>query len=241
MGKTILACPNCDRSWSTRDCAARTAILCDCGFNIAVPDARSKAVAAASCAGEAANELLAFAREGNMLGDTAFSISVGEKLADAFRLSIDAQGGPDDQDEALFYSRICDYLDPARIVLAPAQYEARPFKVPEGRWYICRADDRDLEEAQGFLSEADAQGIAAMLNLAAPAGAGRTPVPTPEEFRLAHAIVDSNAVLRVHAAPEWDGLTDDAKEWAAVLIREARRHLQNERAAIRPTTGDANG
>jgi hypothetical protein len=111
MSKAILPCPNCDRSWSTRDCAGRDTIICVCGFGIAVPDTRSKAIAAASCASEAAHELLNFAREGHQLGDTAFSVSVGEKLADAFRLSIDAQGGPDDAEEALFYTRILDYLD----------------------------------------------------------------------------------------------------------------------------------
>lgn len=108
----ILTCPNCERRWSTKDCAARETILCDCGKGIVVPDVRSKAVAAASCATEAANELLAFAREGNQLGSTAFSISVGEKLADAFRLAIDAQGGADDDDEALLYAEAGRYLNP---------------------------------------------------------------------------------------------------------------------------------
>lgn len=225
MSKLILCCPNCDRSWSTRDCAGRDTVICECGFGIAVPDTRSKAIAAASCASEAASELLTFAREGNQLGDTAFAVSVGEKLADAFRLSIDAQGGPDDADEALFYTRILDYLDPRHIVRTPPQYEARPFKIPDGRWYICRAASDDLDEDQRFLSEPEAQGIVAMLNLAAPAGVGRTPLPTQEELRLAHAIVDSNPVLRVHAAPEWQELTEDAQQWAAVLIREARRAL----------------
>lgn len=223
MSKLILCCPNCDRSWSTRDCAGRDTIICECGFGIAVPDTRSKAIAAASCASEAASELLAFAREGNQLGDTAFAVSVGEKLADAFRLSIDAQGGPDDADEALFYTRILDYLDPRHIVRTPAQYEARAFKIPDGRWYICRADADDLDEEQRFLSEHEAQGIAAMLNLAAPAGVGRAQLPTQEELRLAHALVDSNPVLRVYAAPEWHSLTEDAQQWVAVLIREARR------------------
>ena len=177
------------------------------------------------CASEAATELLTFAREGNQLGDTAFAVSVAEKLADAFRLSIDAQGGPDDAEEALFYTRILDYLDPRHIVRTPPQYEARPFKIPDGRWYICRAASDDLDEDQRFLSEPEAQGIVAMLNLAAPTGVGRTPLPTQEELRLAHAIVDSNPVLRVHAAPEWQELAEDAQQWAAVLIREARRAL----------------
>lgn len=228
MSKAILSCPNCDRSWSTRDCAARNTIICECGFGLAVPDTRSKAIAAASCASEAANELLNFAREGHQLGDTAFSVSVGEKLADAFRLSIEAQGGPDDADEALLYTRLCDYLDPGHLVREPAQYEARAFTIPDGRWYICRVAASDLDEEQRFLSEPEAQGICAMLNLAAPAGAGRTPLPTQDEMRLAHAIVDSNPVLGVYAAPEWHSLTEDAQQWAAVLIREAKALAQKQ-------------
>lgn len=72
---------------------------------------RSQAVAAASSAAEAVHELLVFAREGNQLGATAYSVSVGEKLADAFRLAIDAQGGPEDEDEARFYAAAVQYLD----------------------------------------------------------------------------------------------------------------------------------
>ena len=71
---------------------------------------RSKATVAASLAAEAVNELLNFAREGNQLGDTAYSVSVGENLADAFRLAIDAQGGPEDVEEAQFYAAALRYL-----------------------------------------------------------------------------------------------------------------------------------
>ena len=227
----LLACPNCERNWSTRDCAARETILCDCGFGIVVPDARSKAIAAASCAAEASNELLAFAREGNQLGATAYSVSVGEKLADALRLAIDAQGGPEDQEEALFYTRICDYLDPGRLIQSPAQYEAREFRTPDGRWYITRADASEADPAQQFLSSEEAQGIAAMLNLAAPAGAGTTPLPTPAELRLAHAIVDSNPVLRTYAACEWNSLDENGQAWIAVIIREAQRLGRQKEAA----------
>jgi hypothetical protein len=109
----LLKCPNCERRWSTEDCATRATILCDCGFGLAVPDVRSLAVAAASSAAEAVHELLAFAREGNQLGDTAYAVSVGEKLADAFRLAIDAQGGPEDDAEAQLYAACAHYLDPA--------------------------------------------------------------------------------------------------------------------------------
>ena len=38
-------------------------------------------------------------------------------------------------------------------------------------------------------------------------------------------VVDSHPVLGVYAAPEWHELTEDAQQWAAVLIREARRAL----------------
>ncbi|WIW88993.1 hypothetical protein K3M67_03145 [Sphingobium sp. V4] len=71
---------------------------------------RSKATAAASLAAEAVNELLNFAREGNQLDNTAYSVSVGENLADAFRLAIDAQGGPEDEQEAQFYAAALRYL-----------------------------------------------------------------------------------------------------------------------------------
>ncbi len=77
---------------------------------------RSKATAAASLAAEAVNELLNFAREGNQLGDTAYSVSVGENLADAFRLAIDAQGGPEDEEEAQFYAACPRYLRRAEAV-----------------------------------------------------------------------------------------------------------------------------
>lgn len=48
-----------------------------------------------------------------------------------------------------------------------------------------------------------------------------TPHPTPEEFRFGQAIVDSDPVLRIYAACEWDCLSDDGKTWIAVIIREA--------------------
>ena len=74
-------------------------------------DLRTLALAAGASAAGAVNELLAFAREGNQLGDTAYSISVGEHLADAFRLAIDAQGGPDDDEEAIMHAAAVRYLD----------------------------------------------------------------------------------------------------------------------------------
>jgi hypothetical protein len=114
--RPLLKCPNCERAWSTKDCAARETILCDCGHGLVVPDLRSQAIAAATSAAEAVHELLAFAREGNQLGSTAYSVSVGEKLADAFRLAIDAQGGPEDDGEAQFYSAALKYLDPTALL-----------------------------------------------------------------------------------------------------------------------------
>lgn len=71
---------------------------------------RADATAAASLASEAVNELLLFAREGNQMPSTAYSVSVGENLADAFRLAIDAQGGPEDEGEAEFYAAALKYL-----------------------------------------------------------------------------------------------------------------------------------
>jgi len=53
------------------------------------------------------------------------------------------------------------------------------------------------------------------------ARAKATPFATREEHRFAQAIVDSDPVLRVFAACEWDELRDDGKEWTAVIIREA--------------------
>lgn len=72
---------------------------------------RNKAIIAARRASEAVHELLLFAREGNQMNSTAFSISVAENLADAIRLSIDAQGGPEDEAEAEFYAAVTRYLD----------------------------------------------------------------------------------------------------------------------------------
>lgn len=72
---------------------------------------RAKATIAATRASEAVHELLLFAREGNQMASTAYSISVAENLADAIRLAIDAQGGPEDDDEAQFYAAVARYLD----------------------------------------------------------------------------------------------------------------------------------
>lgn len=39
-------------------------------------------------------------------------------------------------------------------------------------------------------------------------------------FALAREIVDSDPVIRVYAAPEWDELGDDGKEWVAAIVYE---------------------
>ncbi|ETI62993.1 hypothetical protein C100_14870 [Sphingobium sp. C100] len=74
-------------------------------------ESRTKATIAATRAIEAVYELLKFAREGNQMASTAYAISVAENLADAIRLAIDAQGGPEDDDEAQFYAAVTRYLD----------------------------------------------------------------------------------------------------------------------------------
>ncbi|MES2175077.1 MAG: hypothetical protein V4523_14180 [Pseudomonadota bacterium] len=79
-------------------------------FN-APTEPRAAALTAAMRAAEAVHELMKFAREGQQMATCAFSISVAENLADAIRLAIDAQGGPEDDDEAQFYAAVTQYLD----------------------------------------------------------------------------------------------------------------------------------
>lgn len=45
---------------------------------------------------------------------------------------------------------------------------------------------------------------------------------SPEALRAARQIVDSDRVLRVFAAPEWDELSDDGKLWISAIVDEAR-------------------
>ncbi|KEZ00630.1 hypothetical protein AI27_18010 [Sphingomonas sp. BHC-A] len=75
----------------------------------------------------------------------------------------------------------------------------------------------------------------------------RTPLPTVEEIRFAQAVVDSDPVLRVYAACEWDSLHDDGKQWIAVIIREAMKTaamvdamtaIEQRMSEIRETLGD---
>lgn len=79
-------------------------------FN-APTEPRAAALTAAMRATEAVHELMKFAREGQQMATCAFAISVAENLADAIRLAIDAQGGPEDEDEAQFYAAVTRYLD----------------------------------------------------------------------------------------------------------------------------------
>lgn len=53
---------------------------------------------------------------------------------------------------------------------------------------------------------------------------GRAVAASRDDFRIAQTIVNSDPVLRTFAAPEWDALNDDAKNWLAIIVREARRH-----------------
>lgn len=43
---------------------------------------------------------------------------------------------------------------------------------------------------------------------------------SPALFALAQLINDSDALMKVYAAPEWDELSDDGKQWVAALVRE---------------------
>jgi len=48
---------------------------------------------------------------------------------------------------------------------------------------------------------------------------------TEAEIRnLAQSINDSDAMMAIFAAPEWDELGDDGKEWVCGLVRETLRH-----------------
>lgn len=127
--------------------------------------------------------------------------------------------------------------------------EAREFRNPAGRWYLTLATANEANPAEQFLSEDQAKGIADTLNRPIPMAASvegsnrprvedtiarrmkvipwpGTPLATPEELRLAHAIVDSDPVLRVFAAVEWDCLDENGKKWIAIIIREAARQAQ---------------
>lgn len=130
----------------------------------------------------------------------------------------------------------------------PEQFEAREFSTPPGRWYLTAATTDETDQTQQFLSEDAAKAIAALLNRPIPMSAtvdssnrpqvadhhvsrrmkvipwAKTLAPgTADDMRMAQAIVDSDAVLRVYAATEWDCLDDDGKLWLAAIVREAQR------------------
>jgi hypothetical protein len=46
---------------------------------------------------------------------------------------------------------------------------------------------------------------------------------TPAEWRFVEAIANSDAVLHVYAAPEFDELSGDGKCWLAAIVRETAR------------------
>lgn len=49
-------------------------------------------------------------------------------------------------------------------------------------------------------------------------------IPAPEFFTLAEAIVNSDPVLSIFAACQWDELNDDGHVWLAKIVEEAIRH-----------------
>jgi hypothetical protein len=55
-----------------------------------------------------------------------------------------------------------------------------------------------------------------------------------DKFARARAIANSHYVLRVFAAPEWDELGDDGKQWIAEIVHLAQLPLAaaNERADL---------
>jgi len=101
------------------------------------PGARSKALAGALAAIEAGGELARFAHEGAAFTHTAFAISVGEKLADAARLAIVAQGGPEDEEEGQFLAAIVKYLG-----LTHADFAAPAAEIQTERVSHPRSDPR---------------------------------------------------------------------------------------------------
>jgi hypothetical protein len=48
---------------------------------------------------------------------------------------------------------------------------------------------------------------------------------------LAQSINDSEAVMAVFAAPEWDELSDDGRPWVCALVRETMARLADSKAA----------
>lgn len=56
--------------------------------------------------------------------------------------------------------------------------------------------------------------------------------PSQELLREAHAIVDSDEVLRVFAASEWDELSEDGQVWIAAIVKLAQDRARGVSADI---------
>ncbi len=65
---------------------------------------------------------------------------------------------------------------------------------------------------------------------------GRAVAASPQDFRIAQTIVNCDPVLRSFGAVEWDELNDDAKNWLAVIVREAAKGSAELRVAIERKT-----
>lgn len=61
---------------------------------------------------------------------------------------------------------------------------------------------------------------------------GRAVIANQADFRLAQAMVNSDAALRTFAACEFEELNDDAKNWMAIILREATRRYRSALEAI---------
>lgn len=46
-------------------------------------------------------------------------------------------------------------------------------------------------------------------------------LPPSTFLGMAEAICDAPSVSQIFAAPKWDGLSDDGKQWVAAIVREA--------------------
>jgi hypothetical protein len=56
--------------------------------------------------------------------------------------------------------------------------------------------------------------------------------PSQELLREAHAIVESDEVLRIFAASEWDELSEDGQVWIAAIVKLAQERARGVSADI---------
>lgn len=56
--------------------------------------------------------------------------------------------------------------------------------------------------------------------------------PSQQLLREAHAIVDSDEVLRVFAASEWDELSEDGQVWIAAIVKLAQDRARGVSADV---------